>query len=82
MADAFEADASIRRLSVREAECLFWAGRGKSSTDIGVILGLSGRTVDSYLAKACAKLGVRTRIEAVAMAVERGMLGVGESKGL
>ncbi len=76
MTDAFEVGASARRLSAREVECLCWAGRGKSSTDIGVILGLSGRTVDSYLAKACAKLGVRTRIEAVALAVERGLLAV------
>ncbi|MDP3657792.1 MAG: helix-turn-helix transcriptional regulator [Brevundimonas sp.] len=56
-------------LSQREAECLAWVSRGKSSSDIGAILGLSPRTVDSYLEKVCAKLRVRTRIEAVALAV-------------
>lgn len=61
-------------LSQREAECLAWVSRGKSSSDIGAILGLSPRTVDSYLEKACAKLRVRTRIEAVALAVRTGLI--------
>lgn len=61
-------------LSQRETECLAWVSRGKSSSDIGAILGLSPRTVDSYLEKACAKLRVRTRIEAVALAVRSGLI--------
>lgn len=61
-------------LSGREAECLMWASRGKSSADIGAILDLSPRTVDSYLEKVCAKLQVRTRIEAVAVAVRSGLV--------
>ncbi|WP_309298335.1 response regulator transcription factor [Brevundimonas intermedia] len=61
-------------LSPRERECLLWVCRGKSSGDIGAILGLSPRTVDSYLEKVCAKLRVRTRIEAVAVAVWAGMI--------
>lgn len=60
-------------LSPRELECLVWVSRGKSSGDIGSILGLSPRTVDSYLEKVCAKLRVRTRIEAVAVAIRTGM---------
>lgn len=61
-------------LSRRERECLYWASEGKSSADIGQILGVSARTVDSYLEKACAKFGVRTRIESVAVAVRAGIL--------
>lgn len=61
-------------LSGRETECLLWVSRGKSSSDIGQIVGLSPRTVDSYLEKACAKLGVRTRIEAVAVGVRAGII--------
>lgn len=61
-------------LSGREAECLLWVSRGKSSADVGQIVGLSPRTVDSYLEKACAKLRVRTRIEAVAVAVRDGLI--------
>ncbi len=64
----------IMLLSGREAECLLWVSRGKSSADIGQIVGLSPRTVDSYLEKACAKLGVRTRIEAVAVGVRTGII--------
>lgn len=63
-------------LSPRELECLGWVSQGKSSTDIGVILGLSARTVDSYLEKAASKLGVRTRIEAVVVGVRRGLIEV------
>ena len=63
-------------LSAREYECLVWTSRGKSSSDIGAILALSPRTVDSYLEKACAKLHVRTRIEAVAAAVRAGLIEV------
>ncbi|ASD28354.1 helix-turn-helix transcriptional regulator [Brevundimonas diminuta] len=61
---------SLPRLSPRELECLTWVSLGKSSTDIGSILDISPRTVDAYLEKACSKLSVRTRIEAVVMAVQ------------
>lgn len=61
-------------LSGREAQCLLWVSRGKSSGDIGQIVGLSPRTVDSYIEKACSKLKVRTRIEAVAVAVRTGLI--------
>lgn len=62
------------QLSPREYECLVWTSRGKSSSDIGAILQLSPRTVDSYMEKVCAKLGVRSRIEAVAAAVRLGLI--------
>ncbi len=64
----------VLQLSPREAECLLWVSRGKSSGDIGLIVGLSPRTVDSYIEKACAKLKVRSRIEAVATAVRAGFI--------
>jgi len=64
-------------LSPREQECLQWVSRGKSSADIGVILTLSPRTVDSYLEKVCSKFRVRTRIEAVAAAVRQGLVDPG-----
>lgn len=66
--------ATPRPLSRRELQCLVWTARGKSSTDIGTILGLSPRTVDSYIEKACGKLGVRTRIEAVSVGIRRQLL--------
>lgn len=62
------------QLSPRQVECLKWVRQGKSSNDIGDLLGLSGRTVDHYLADACRRLGVRTRHQAVIDAALRGAL--------
>lgn len=72
-----ESDAATPRLSERQLECLAWAQEGKSAGDIGQILGLSGRTVEGHLAKACAALGVRTRVQAVVRARSLGLLGPG-----
>ena len=63
-------------LTTRQIECLAWVREGKSSADIGVILGLSRHTVDEHLTAACDRLGVRTRTQAVAEAIERGLLSV------
>jgi DNA-binding response OmpR family regulator len=48
----------------REGEALTWAARGKTSTEIAMILGLSKRTVDFHIDNARIKLGATTRIEA------------------
>lgn len=61
-------------LTVRQIECLEWVQAGKSSSVIGQILGVSKHTVDEHLAEACRRLGVRTRIQAVAIACELGLL--------
>jgi LuxR family transcriptional regulator, quorum-sensing system regulator BjaR1 len=63
-------------LSARQKECLHWVRQGKSSTDIGDLLGLSGRTVDHYIADACRRLGVRTRVQAVVEASMRSGLAL------
>ncbi len=69
-----DGDTPPEHLSPREAECLQWAARGKSATDTAAILGLSARTVEAYLERGRSKLGVRTRIEAVAKAVSLGLI--------
>jgi DNA-binding CsgD family transcriptional regulator len=61
-------------LTPRQLECLKWAREGKSSTDIGAILGISVDVVDEHIARACKRLGVRTRMQAVIAAVIRGYL--------
>ena len=78
---SFSSGPAETLLSGREAECLLWVSRGKSSSDVGAILGISPRTVDSYLEKVCAKLRVRTRIEAVALAVRSGWIDPEEGEG-
>jgi DNA-binding CsgD family transcriptional regulator len=69
-------DSNPRDLNIteRQLECLAWTQEGKSATDIGLILGISGRTVEGHLAKVCEHLGVRTRIQAVIKAKDLGFL--------
>lgn len=62
-------------LSPRQAECLFWVQQGKSSRDIGIILGVSHRIVERHVFRACGKLGVRTRVQAVVRARSLGLIG-------
>lgn len=66
---------STRLITPRQLQCLAWVQEGKSATDIGGILGLSGRTVEGHLTKLCGHLGVKTRIQAVVRARELGLIG-------
>lgn len=68
-------DRPLKRLSNRQIEILYWVQEGKSGPDIGVILGISGRTVDKHLENVCAVLGVRRRLQAVLRARDLGLLG-------
>ncbi|HZH50465.1 MAG TPA: LuxR family transcriptional regulator [Microvirga sp.] len=62
------------KLSPREIECLKWTAAGKTTWEISVILGLSNRTVDEYLASAASKLGAVNRVQTVAEALRRSMI--------
>jgi ATP/maltotriose-dependent transcriptional regulator MalT len=66
---------ALRPITERQLQCLAWVQEGKSATDIGGILGLSGRTVEKHLIKLCGHLGVKTRVQAVVKARELGLLG-------
>jgi len=63
-----------RPLTPRQRECLLWVRMGKSSADIGDLLGLSAETVNDHIAAACQRLGVRTRVQAVAEAAVHGFI--------
>ena len=52
-------------LNDREVEVLTWVARGKTSVEIGQIVGLTKRTIDFHIDNARAKLGASTRTEAV-----------------
>lgn len=56
-------------LSRRQIECLDWAAQGKSTWEIGKIVGISERTVAFHLEKAKEKLGARNITQAVARLV-------------
>ena len=57
------------QLTEREAETLTWAARGKTSSDIAQILGLTKRTVDFHIDNARIKLCANTRMHAAVKAV-------------
>jgi LuxR family quorum-sensing system transcriptional regulator CciR len=57
------------RLTARELECLRWSARGKTSWDIGVILGISESTAAFHLTNAMKKLGATSRTVAVVKAL-------------
>jgi len=65
---------SARLITERQLQCLAWVQEGKSATDIGSILGLSGRTVEKHIIKVCGHLGVKTRVQAVVRARELGLI--------
>ena len=61
-------------LTLRQREIIAYAAAGKSDWDIGQILGIAGDTVAEHLERARALLRVRTRTQAVAIAVQRGWI--------
>ncbi|MCG8371357.1 MAG: LuxR family transcriptional regulator [Proteobacteria bacterium] len=61
-------------LSHRERECLQWVASGKSSWDIGTILGISESTVNFHVRNALVKLDANTRTLAVVKAIRYGLI--------
>jgi DNA-binding response OmpR family regulator len=55
-------------LTEREAETLTWAARGKTSSEIATILGLTKRTVDFHIDNARIKLNASSRMHAAVKA--------------
>ncbi|WP_277964443.1 LuxR family transcriptional regulator [Pseudomonas sp. RIT-To-2] len=61
-------------LTHKEAECLGWASVGKTSWEIGRIIGCAERTVDFHIANAGHKLGSTNRGHAIGIAVSQGLI--------
>ena len=66
-----EALMHIFKLTKRESEVLYWTTKGKTSRDIGDILGSSSRTVNKHLEHVFIKLGVETRTAAASLAMSK-----------
>ncbi len=62
------------KLSERERECLLWTAEGKTSFEIGKIVGISEHTVNYYLNTASGKLNATNRVQAVAIALRNDLL--------
>jgi DNA-binding CsgD family transcriptional regulator len=61
-------------LSRREIEVLTHVALGKTSKEIAGALGIGERTVNWHLERVFVKLGAGSRAEAVALALERGIV--------
>ncbi|GJD31084.1 HTH-type quorum sensing-dependent transcriptional regulator RpaR [Methylobacterium adhaesivum] len=65
------AEGAAVGLTGREIECLKWAAAGKTAWETSVILSISARTVEHYLACAARKLGATSRVQSVAEALRQ-----------
>ncbi|MCX4161037.1 MULTISPECIES: helix-turn-helix transcriptional regulator [Paraburkholderia] len=61
-------------LSLREREVLRWSAQGKTSYEIGIILGLTERTINFHIAKSIMKLDASNKTHAVVKAVLLGLI--------
>lgn len=73
--------AEIPKLTQRQLDCLVLVARGKTDWEIASILGLKEGTVRDYIEKACARYGVRRRVQLVMRAVHDGHLTVRDTIG-
>ncbi len=73
VSDAAVVEAMVQafKLTLREAEVLYWVAKGKTNRDIGDILGSSPATVKKHLERVYVKLGVETRTAAAGLAMAR-----------
>ena len=77
-ATTFGPSNSQAAITGRQLECLAWVAEGKSAIEIGMILGISDRTVEKHIAKICATFGVSRRIQAVDHARRLGLIALDE----
>lgn len=68
----------LNTLSVRERQIIALVVRGRSSSQIGALLNLSPKTVDTYRSRIMAKLGVSDVPALVRLAIREGLLSVEE----
>ncbi|AJY64587.1 helix-turn-helix domain-containing protein [Burkholderia glumae] len=61
-------------LSTRECEVLRWAAEGKTAYEIGIILGLTERTINFHISRSIIKLNASNRTNAVVKAVLMGLI--------
>ncbi len=61
-------------LSKRETECIRWTAEGKTSYEIGIILGLSENTINNYIASVTKKMGAVNRSHMISLAFRNGII--------
>lgn len=70
----YETRKGAKSLSPREAEVLGAVAKGLNNKEIGKILGISENSVKMHLKRIFFKLDVSDRVEAVTLAMQRGIL--------
>ena len=78
VARAMQPPTSTEALTEREVEILRLAARGLTNKQIGAELNISDRTVQNHLANTYTKLEVASRTEAVTVALQRGLIRLGD----
>ena len=71
-----EPEARLARLTRREIEILQALAEGKPTDEVAQVLHISPRTVYSHVGSILPKLGVRSKLEAVVMALRHGVISV------
>lgn len=71
-------DASTMGLTDRETEVLMLLARGLSNRDMAERLYLSQATIKTHVSSLLGKLGVQSRVQAVILAYENGMVRAGD----
>ena len=71
---AFTAALTALGVTRREGEVLGWVATGRSNREVAELLEVSERTVQKHLQRCFAKLGARSRAQAIARA--RGLVAV------
>lgn len=74
--DVTMVESPLERLSPREREILQLVVEGKTSADIGEILFISAKTVDSYRSRLMEKLGLKDLPGLVKFAIQHGLTSV------
>jgi DNA-binding NarL/FixJ family response regulator len=62
------------RLTERQLEVLQLAASGATNNEIAMRLTISAQTVSWHISRICTRLGARSRVQAVALALQRGLL--------
>ena len=64
----------ITTLSERQMQVLALVAEGRTDNEIGIQLGLSAKTISSYVAHIRHRLEAQSRAQAVALAIRQGLL--------
>ncbi len=73
-----EPEAALKSLSPRERQIIVLVVRGQSSSEIGALLHLSPKTVESYRSRLMAKIGVGDVPALVLFAIRSGLIDADE----